>query len=139
MLTGSDGQKVEVVDRKSCVFRLDARTYYANKIIAHRITVQKWTRQRGYYIRVGLHGKAKVMEETYAGIVSLVMDHEPFVDPPDYDRVVRAWKYIYANGCKPAVNPSDCSQRDKFFEGPALATPMNHRVAVRADNGEVLQ
>jgi hypothetical protein len=104
VLTGSDGQKIEAVDRKSCVFRLDARTYYLNNIIADRITVQKWTRQRGDYIRVGLYGKAKVMEETYAGTVSPVMDHELFVDSPDYDRVVRAWKYIYANGCKPAVS-----------------------------------
>jgi hypothetical protein len=106
VLTGSDGQPVEMVDRKDCVFRLGVRTYYINNVITDRMTFQKWTRQLGGdYIRVGLHGKAKIMEEAYAGTVYPVTDHELFVESPDYDRVIRAWQYIYANGCKRLSSP----------------------------------
>jgi hypothetical protein len=104
-ITGRDGSTVDVVDKKNCVFRMGARTYFLNNIMTNSITFQPFTRQIGNYTRVGIHGKSKVMEEVYQGAAQPVTDYELMVESPDHARIVRAWQYIYAHGCKGMTSP----------------------------------
>jgi hypothetical protein len=104
-ITGRDGSMVDVVDKKNCVFRMGARTYFLNNIMINSITFQAFTRQIGNYTRVGIHGKSKVMEEVYQGVAQPVTDYELMVESPDHARIIRAWQYVYAHGCKGMTSP----------------------------------
>ncbi|MHC2842850.1 hypothetical protein ACVINU_005784 [Bradyrhizobium diazoefficiens] len=45
------------------------------------------------------------MEELYQGVANPVTDYEIWVESPDHARIVRAWQYIYANGCNGSASP----------------------------------
>jgi len=104
-ITGSEGRQVDVVDKKNCVFRMGVRTYFLNNVLTNTITFQPYTRQIGNYTRVGVHGKSKIMEEVYQGVAQPVTDVDLMVESPDHARIIRAWQYIYAHGCKGQTSP----------------------------------
>jgi hypothetical protein len=105
-ITGSDATPVIILDRRDCVFRLEANTYYFNNIDPTRVTFLNFTRPvRGDYTRVGIHGKAKVIDMVSSGQTFSHADYELMVVTNEPARLIRAWQYIYANGCKGATSP----------------------------------
>jgi hypothetical protein len=45
------------------------------------------------------------MEEVYQGVAQPVTDYELMVESPDHARIIRAWQYVYAHGCKGMTSP----------------------------------
>ena len=120
-LSGHDGITYKFSDRLECVVTKDfpsaqqgvqaVETFYLNNIDASRIAFLKMQSKSEYevenFTRVELHGESVVRENKF--------DPEPptlqplqFTDvtldlhTTEYDRLVRAWRYIYSHGCKSA-------------------------------------
>lgn len=129
-LTGSDGSPVRVVDQANCVFMINAKNegghftgevFHLNNVQVDRISIQPWHNIAGPWVQVELRGAATVYEFTGSYNVDTtnpVMSREQqeqlqgLVRPrrsnsftlklytTESDRVVRAYQYIYQNGCK---------------------------------------
>jgi len=130
-LTGSDGSKVVAVDRAQCIFKIDNETYFLNNIYVDRISVRNWSNKLGnFWATVDLHGKKKVFEQFTPAPVftgsesdrlsmsinpnyfaeakartSASTDYTLRVETRESDRLLKAWQYIYANGCKGMTSP----------------------------------
>lgn len=116
-LTGTDDGHVTVVDRNQCVFRVDeahvSETYHLNSVDPKRLTFEhfKSTSQYGdisYFVDVSIFGEGTVYEilghfEDTSGAPPMqgaTASHQLRLPTREYERVVRAWKYIYSHGCK---------------------------------------
>ena len=125
---GSDAAKVVVVDLKNCIFKVDNQIYYFNNMYSDRITFQNvkngmdetWT-------NVGIHGNKTVVDlysegATFRGteldyrlkaanprlFQPSSHSHADFilrVNTREPARLVKAWQYIFANGCKGTRSP----------------------------------
>jgi hypothetical protein len=127
-VTGSDGAKVAAVNQAQCIFKVENDTYYFNNIYVDRITFQlRQNRIYGPSIEIELHGKLKVVDEYSAPAkndgspIMMEMaqrrpdffkphifpriDHTLSVSSSEFERVRRAWAYIYANGCTGQKSP----------------------------------
>lgn len=130
-ITGSDGSNVIAIDRARCVFKLGNDTFYLNNVYADRIGLRK--KKNGLnevWAEVDLHGKNKVVEHyseppkptgiseldrallaenpnyfSQKGQTSAGTDYTIKVVTRESDRLVKAWQYIYANGCKGLQSP----------------------------------
>jgi hypothetical protein len=116
-LTGMDDAHVTALDWDQCVFRVDevnvTETYHLGNVDPARTTFARGrsTSQYGdvsYFVDVSIFGEGTVYE-----ILSRFVDKNgaPLIKREsasdqlrlvtrEYERVVRAWKYIYLNGCK---------------------------------------
>jgi hypothetical protein len=126
-LTGSDGSQVQTIDRKKCIFRIGADTYYLNNVQPDRLLYAEKATRFGHVVTIELHGSTTV----YANFVKAVKvdpNDSPNVlelhrlnqqtRPEDYRdhvdkysdwtleistnetaRMLRVWKYIFSNGC----------------------------------------
>jgi hypothetical protein len=129
-VSGSDANKVVVVDRAQCIFKVKDDTYYFNNIYTDRVAFQYWKNKLGdEWATVDIHGKKKVVDHyspppTFTGSE---LDRQLMADNPNYfatkgqtasssdetirvntresDRLKKAWAYIYANGCKGMTSP----------------------------------
>jgi hypothetical protein len=129
-LTGSDATPVRVVDQANCVFMVNPKTengrivgevFHLNNIQTDRISIQPWENVLGRWVQVELRGSSTIYEYTGAyntdatnplvtpeqqeKLQSLVQPRQSAsftlkLDATETDRVVRAWRYIYSNGCK---------------------------------------
>jgi hypothetical protein len=129
-LTGGDATPVRVVDQANCVFMVNPKTengrivgevFHLNNVQTDRMSVQPWENVAGRWVQVELRGSSTVYE--YTGTYNVdatnpVVTREQqellqsLVRPrqsasftlklytTETDRVVRAWHYIYSNGCK---------------------------------------
>jgi hypothetical protein len=128
-VTGSDANKVIIIDLPQCIFRVKDDTYYFNNMFTDRISFQNLHNQRGsVWTNVDLHGKKKVIEHysppvpftgseldqemkkipgyfNPAGHTSSATDETIRVDTRESERLVKAWQYIFANGCKGITSP----------------------------------
>ena len=129
-VTGSDATKVVAVDRAQCVFKIGDDTYYLNNIYTDRIAIQSWSNKLNQnWATVEIHGKKKVVDHytpqpTFTGsdydkqMMSIdphyfatkakttsSSDETIHVTTREYDRLSKAWQYIYANGCKGMTSP----------------------------------
>jgi hypothetical protein len=129
-ITGSDATKVVVVDRAQCIFKINNFTYYLNSVYSDRISVRNWSNKIGnYWATVDLHGKRKIVEEFIPAPVftgseadkllmagdpnyfatkaqtSAATDYSIRVETRESERLIKAWQYIYANGCKGLTSP----------------------------------
>jgi hypothetical protein len=121
-ITGSDGSKVTAVDRAQCVFKVEEDTYYLNNVYVDRISIKNW---KNLFATVDIHGNKKVVDQPakHTGSAGSAFDKMMMQDHPDKggraaasdktiwvntnesDRLVKAWEYIYANGCKGMTSP----------------------------------
>jgi hypothetical protein len=121
-ITGSDGSNVTAIDRAQCVFKVENDTYFLNNVYVDRISIRKF---EFVGAMVELHGKKKVVDSPPAKHTGSALDKMMMQDHPDdfkggrtaasdktimvytneSDRLVKAWEYIYANGCKGATSP----------------------------------
>jgi hypothetical protein len=106
-LTGEDGAHVTVVDRANCIFQyVDNNTLFTlhlNNIDVARMAIQR----DGEMVNVTIFGESVVadwapgggqpsfLEATTPGHVT----HFGFRYAVEYQRTVRAWKFIYSHGC----------------------------------------
>jgi hypothetical protein len=126
-ITGSDASPVVSVDRQHCIFRVNSNTYYLDNIYTNRIAIRNLKNQLGqFWSVVEIHGKEKVVDianhpvqeprvltealknyyrELYDANSTSVSDHTIRVDTHESDRLVKAWQYIYAHGCKGMTSP----------------------------------
>jgi hypothetical protein len=126
-LTGSDASRVVPVDRQQCVFRVNSNTYYLNNIYSNRISFENLHNQLGQsWSTVEIHGKLRVVDvanhpiqepavltealrnyyrEVYEANSTSFADRTIRVDTRESDRLVKAWQYIYAHGCKGMTSP----------------------------------
>jgi hypothetical protein len=117
-LTGSDNAKVQIIDRKNCVFRIGSYdVFHLNNVHVDRLVFEKSS--FGIYdLTVELHGNTPVYEETGnifkdagftlpAGVPDHIIsnEHTLNLDTKEPDRVQRAWKYIYSHGCVGKKSP----------------------------------
>ena len=123
-ITGSDGSKVTAIDRAQCVFKVENDTYFLNNVYVDRIFIKNWN---NLFATVDLHGKKKVVDhyspprkyagseidkmkmqdhpEYFKGGTTAANDQTIWVNTNESDRLVKAWEYIYANGCKGMTSP----------------------------------
>lgn len=120
-LTGFDGIEYRFIDRPGCIVSKSipstqpgvqaVETFYLNNIDASRIRLQKMQETSQYdttpAARIELHGESVVRENAFD-------PQPPNLEPMrstnvtltlntgEYDRLARAWRYIYAHGCKSA-------------------------------------
>ena len=107
-VTGSDANKVVVVDRAQCIFRVKDDTYYFNNIYTDRVAIQYWTNKLFQWATVDIHGKKKVVDHFSPppkGQTTSSSDETIYVNTRESDRLKKAWEYIYANGCKGMTSP----------------------------------
>jgi hypothetical protein len=127
-ITGSDGAKVTAIDRAQCVFKVEDDTYFLNNVYVDRISIRNWGAGVVVFATVDLHGKKKVVDSSpakHTGSAGSAFNKMKMQDHPDYskggrtaesdktimiwtsesDRLVKAWEYIYANGCQGATSP----------------------------------
>ena len=126
-VTGSDANRVVVVDRAKCVFRVKSNTYYFNNIYADRISFQNLHNRLGrVWTTIEMHGKQKVADistvsvqepaelskelrdyyrEVYDANSTSYADYTLQIDTHESVRLIKAWQYIYANGCKGITSP----------------------------------
>lgn len=120
-VSGSDAGKVASIDRQQCVFKV-------NKDNTDRVTVQgKKNRYGSVWAEVELHGKSKLAEiysappedrgteldrqmraadsRFFEPHTDSYADYTLVVQTNEQDRLIRAWQYIYANGCKGLKSP----------------------------------
>ena len=120
-LTGTDYEYFVFTDHPNCIVTSTRpttqpgvqiiETYYLNSINAARIAIHKIKTESqlgvAYSTQVELHGESVIREIKYqpaTGPVIPANSAELDLQTTEYDRVVRAWKYIYAHGCKGAVS-----------------------------------
>ena len=129
-ITGTDASKVIVADRSQCIFKINNFTYYLNNVYAGPNSVRNWSNKLGnFWATVDLHGKRKIVEEFVPAPVFIGSDNDRIlmaVDPnhfatkaqtsvaTDYtirvqtrksEPLIKAWQYIYANGCRGMISP----------------------------------
>ncbi|MGA7676415.1 MAG: hypothetical protein WCA78_15385 [Rhizomicrobium sp.] len=133
-LTGSDDADVQIIDRAHCVFALNAKTingevrgeiFYLNNVDAGRLKFQPWQNIAGKWIEVELHGSSVVYKFTgdYEMEANSVLDQQTQeklqgltrprqadtftikIYTDEYQRVIRAWNYLYAHGCTSQKSP----------------------------------
>ena len=119
-ITGSDGSKVTAIDRAQCVFKVENDTYFLNNVYVDRIFI----RSLNLFAMVELHGKKKVVDQyspavrgteaassrllgepSAKGKTTAAADKTLMIPTTETERVVKAWEYIYANGCQGATSP----------------------------------
>jgi hypothetical protein len=125
--TGSDANEVLVLDRQQCIFQVDSQTYYFNNIYTDRISFQNMKNRMGdVWTNVEIHGKKKVVSgHTEIPFKGTELDYAMKASKPDFfdsktfsyadhsiristresSRLVKAWQYIFANGCKGRTSP----------------------------------
>jgi hypothetical protein len=130
-LTGSDGTIVVPISREKCIFRVGDETYYLNKVHVDRISYRRVQEKTRFYDRIyyeiELHGDDVVYEKSshtkrsgnpllkeieeeflkrdpnfFSPKLIRQHDHKLHISTTEEERLVRAWRYIYANGCKGA-------------------------------------
>jgi hypothetical protein len=116
-LTGRDDITYTFADRLNCVVRWirpsaqagvqAVQTFYLNEVDVSRIAFFKITEttqyDKEYLTRVELHGESTIEQNTFDPAVGT----QPFeltqtrldLHTAEYNRVLRAWRYIYAHGC----------------------------------------
>lgn len=121
-VTGSDANRVVVVDRAKCIFRVRSNTYYLNNLYTDRITSRDLQNKLGrVWTEVELHGKQKVSDianttvqepaklpkelndyyrEVYEANSTSHADYTIQIDTHGSARLRKAWQYIFTNGCK---------------------------------------
>jgi hypothetical protein len=127
-VTGSDAANVAVIDRKQCVFRVGSETYHFNHIYTDRISFQTMKDKISVWTNVNIHGTTTVVETYSEGMkfMGTEMDYAMMAKNPNFfdrsrtdnsvdytirvetnetDRLVRAWQYIFAHGCKGMKSP----------------------------------
>ncbi|WP_315759697.1 hypothetical protein [Bradyrhizobium sp. SZCCHNRI2007] len=129
--TGTNGTDISVIDRTHCIFKIGNDTIYFNNVYIDRIALKTWSNKLGnVWTTVDIHGRGKVVDHyapplTYTGSE---FDKALIAADPDYfssrtaqittgsdftftvrttesTRLARAWKFIYANGCKGIRSP----------------------------------
>jgi hypothetical protein len=129
VLTGSDATPIRVVDQANCVFMVNPKTekgrvvgevFHFNNVQTDRISIQPWKDIAARWVQVDLRGSSTIYEYTGAYDVdttnpltreqqeklqSLVRPRQSAsftlkLYTTETDRIVRAWQYIYTNGCK---------------------------------------
>lgn len=125
-LTGSDNAEVTPIARADCVFRNGKFTYYLNNIHVDRVRFQKWRNGFGLeWVFVQLRGDDTVVEYIAEGM-DLDDYNRPLlktrpdlfedrlvkkaewkleIETDEFDRVIRAWEYVYAHGCIGKTSP----------------------------------
>ena len=118
-LTGSDRITYSFTDRSTCVVSwkhpsaqdgIDAvDTFYLNNIELSRARWQEMeTKTLAFgttrFIRVQLHGEAAIRSNGFVPASTTLTANDVTLDlnTAEHDRLVRAWRYIYAHGCKSA-------------------------------------
>lgn len=130
-ITGSDGANVIPIDRAKCIFRISDDTFYLNNVQTDRISIQNWKNKLQQWATIELHGKDKVAEVYSPGIkfTGSELDQAAMARDPNFfakrgrpsaapkndytitvytreqDRLLKAWRYIYAHGCKGTSSP----------------------------------
>jgi clan AA aspartic protease (TIGR02281 family) len=113
VLANGDLAKVKAVDWAKCVFRVESiplwhevDTFYLNNVDPARITIH----QESVNIVVDLFGEDVVLDGSLAGFENSMGEKKPpehytlteahiSRKTAEYQRTVRAWKYIYSHGC----------------------------------------
>jgi hypothetical protein len=128
-VTGSDANEVLVLHRQHCIFQVDSQTYYFNNIYTDRISFQNMKNGMGdVWTNIEIHGNKTVVELHSEGVkfkgteLDYAMkatnpnffdqqhtygyaDYSLRVNTRESTRVVKAWQYIFANGCKGMKSP----------------------------------
>jgi hypothetical protein len=124
-ITGSDGSKVTAIDRARCVFKVEDDTYFLNNVYVDRISIRSWKHPSGFgWTTVDIHGNKKVVDQnspavrgteaalsrllgepSAKGKTTAAADKTLMIPTTETERVVKAWEYIYANGCQGATSP----------------------------------
>jgi hypothetical protein len=126
-VTGSDANRVVVVDRAKCIFRVKSNTYYFNNLYTDRISFRDLQNKLGrVWTEVELHGKQRISDiantavqepaqltkelneyyrEVYEANSTSYSDYTIQIDTHESARVRKAWQYIFANGCKGITSP----------------------------------
>jgi hypothetical protein len=126
-VTGSDANRVVPVDLANCIFRVKSNTYHFNNIYTDRISFQNLENKLGrVWTTVDLHGKQKIADistasvqepplltkdlnnyyrEVYEANSTSYADYSLQIVTRESARLVKAWQYIYANGCKGMKSP----------------------------------
>ena len=116
-LTGTDDAHVTALDWDQCVFRVEevnvTETYHLGNVDPARTTFErvKSTSEYGdvsYFVDVSIFGEGTVYEilsrfedKTGAPLIKRESASDQLrLATHEYERVVRAWKYIYLHGCK---------------------------------------
>jgi hypothetical protein len=116
-LTGSDRIAYVFTNRAACVVSWShpsaedgvqaIDTFFLNQIDATRTTVQVLTSTTQFGVeklaRVVLHGETAIRENSFSpprGIALTGNDVTLDLPTSEYDRLGRAWYYIYSHGCK---------------------------------------
>ena len=131
-ITGNDNTKVIEIDRVNCVFGVDGETFFLNNVEVDRLRIKDWVRKsvfgQEHFVTVALHGRKTVYEVTTQvtedsidkGLAEAIKKRNPTfftrryhnskqhtltLKTDEFDRVERAWRYIYTNGCSGAKSP----------------------------------
>lgn len=122
-LTGNDASPVHVIDQANCVFMIRPESvdgkvvgeiFHLNNVQTDRITIQPFHNAIDQWLRVELRGASTVYEYTgnhpewFADPLYRMSTGRPreassytlTLSTTEYDRMVRAYQYIYQHGCK---------------------------------------
>ncbi len=133
-LSGSDNTDVRVADQANCIFENKSERFFLNRVHTDRLRISWWTTPipplgEMRWVGVSLHGDDVVYERDEKPdlktlppeFVREMKKIEPkffemkrykekehllrLAPEADIARVERAWKYVYANGCKEKQSP----------------------------------
>lgn len=125
-LTGTYSTKVDVIDRNSCIFKLNETTYFLNEVYKDRVMFKELS----HNILIELHGDNKIYEYMNINKIPVTDDDklikelgkkynvkdlpdglvtksdvDLYIPTKDFKLLIRAWQYIYDNGCVGKKSP----------------------------------
>ncbi len=130
-LTGRDDKPIGVIDSANCIFSINGgeEIFYLNNVQIDRLKLQETFEPRplwdkNNHLTIELHGNKTVYENTKIftidGEIGRLLaregkmttygptkstEHSLSLQTSEVHRLVRAWKYIYAHGCKGQKSP----------------------------------
>jgi hypothetical protein len=114
-LTGRDDAYVKVIDRNDCIFQITSEfnnwqnreTYYLNAVDPSRTTIAQVEKTMLYpfpHIEIDLYGEKTIYDQysinpKYPTKTERKKFQRLTLPSNELERVIRAWKYVFSNGC----------------------------------------
>lgn len=119
-VTGRDSANTYCSDRKNCILEVKSdynawsviESYHFNNIDFSRVSIEsfKATPVSPAHAEVSIFGNDVVhgrlsSKSNFPDTSVSEKSHKTFMQTSEIDRLARAWRYVYANGCKSAHSP----------------------------------
>lgn len=120
-VTGRDSANVYFIDRKNCIVEYksefiewkNSEKFYLNNVDLSRIRIERFEKSNSdpySHTDVSIFGSDTVHDRisTNPNLPTRIESgayYKILMGTSEIDRLIRAWKYLYANGCKSAHSP----------------------------------